>query len=149
MSDVLLERKRHSFASGRRKTVRNRHWDDLVAVVIFAAIGLAVVVTAVTLGGINAAQAGELETPTIAASEGATQPAANAAAQSAAAPMLGVDSVGPNSNLAAFLEPGVPADVTRAALRKAWHSDPEIRDFIGMSGDAPADEPEGVRASMR
>jgi len=27
----------------------------------------------------------------------------------------------------------VPADLTRAALRRAWSTDPAIRDFIGLS----------------
>jgi hypothetical protein len=32
-----------------------------------------------------------------------------------------------------FLAAGVPADLTRAALRRAWSADPSIRDFIGLS----------------
>jgi hypothetical protein len=31
------------------------------------------------------------------------------------------------------LRKGVPADLTRAALRRAWASDPAIRDFIGIA----------------
>jgi hypothetical protein len=44
-----------------------------------------------------------------------------------------IESIGAGSDIRAFLAPGVPADVTRAALRRAWSSDPAIRDFIGLS----------------
>ena len=33
----------------------------------------------------------------------------------------------------AFLQRGVPASLTRAALRRAWSADPAIRDFVGLS----------------
>jgi hypothetical protein len=44
-----------------------------------------------------------------------------------------IESIGAGSDIRAFLAAGVPADVTRAALRRAWSSDPAIRDFIGLS----------------
>src|SRR5262249_20388429 len=37
------------------------------------------------------------------------------------------------TDIRAFLAPGVPAELTRAALRRAWAADPKIRDFIGLS----------------
>src|SRR6516225_8631606 len=43
-----------------------------------------------------------------------------------------LDSIDANSDVTAFLRPGVPADLTRAALRRAWSSDPAIRDFVGL-----------------
>jgi hypothetical protein len=43
-----------------------------------------------------------------------------------------LDSIGAGSDIAAFLRPGVPAELTRAALRRAWTSDPAIRDFVGL-----------------
>jgi len=43
-----------------------------------------------------------------------------------------VESIGANTDVTAFLRPGVPADLTRAALRRAWSSDPAIRDFVGL-----------------
>jgi hypothetical protein len=36
----------------------------------------------------------------------------------------------------AFLAPGVPADLARAALRRAWAADPNIRDFVGLAENA-------------
>lgn len=42
-----------------------------------------------------------------------------------------VDSIGADTDIRAFLQPGVPPDLTRAALRRAWSSDPAIRDFMG------------------
>jgi hypothetical protein len=41
--------------------------------------------------------------------------------------------VGSGSDIRPFLASGVPADVTRAALRRAWSTDPAIREFIGLS----------------
>ena len=44
-----------------------------------------------------------------------------------------IESIGAASDIRPFLAPGVPADLTRAALRRAWSTDPAIRDFIGLS----------------
>ena len=43
-----------------------------------------------------------------------------------------IESIGANTDVTAFLRAGVPADLTRAALRRAWSSDPAIRDFVGL-----------------
>jgi hypothetical protein len=43
-----------------------------------------------------------------------------------------LDSIGASTDITAFLRPGVPAELTRAALRRAWASDPAIRDFVGL-----------------
>ena len=37
------------------------------------------------------------------------------------------------SDIRAFLAPGVPEALTRAALRRVWVTDPAIRDFIGLA----------------
>jgi hypothetical protein len=42
-----------------------------------------------------------------------------------------LDSIGADSDLSMFMQPGVPALLKRAALRRAWTSDPAIRDFRG------------------
>jgi Protein of unknown function (DUF3306) len=44
-----------------------------------------------------------------------------------------IESIGTGSNIRPFLASGVPADLTRAALRRAWSTDPAIRDFVGLS----------------
>ena len=44
-----------------------------------------------------------------------------------------IESLGPGSNIRPFLATGVPPDLTRAARRRAWSTDPAIRDFIGLS----------------
>jgi len=46
-------------------------------------------------------------------------------------PPLG--SITADTDISAFLRSGVPAALTRAALRRAWASDPAIRDFIGIA----------------
>ena len=44
-----------------------------------------------------------------------------------------LESITAETDIRAFLAPGVPAELTRAALRRAWASDPKIRDFVGLS----------------
>jgi hypothetical protein len=44
-----------------------------------------------------------------------------------------IESIGADTDIRAFLQAGVPADLTRAALRRVWTSDPTIRDFIGIA----------------
>src|SRR5207253_6075756 len=44
-----------------------------------------------------------------------------------------IESIGAGSDIRPFLAAGVPADLTRAALRQAWLADPAIRHFIGLS----------------
>jgi Protein of unknown function (DUF3306) len=43
-----------------------------------------------------------------------------------------IESIGAESDIRAFLQAGVPPDLARAALRRAWSADPAIRDFIGL-----------------
>jgi len=43
-----------------------------------------------------------------------------------------IDSIGADTDVRGFLQPGVPPELTRAALRRAWSSDPAIRDFVGL-----------------
>src|SRR5450756_1869523 len=47
-----------------------------------------------------------------------------------------VDSITAVSDITAFLQQGVPAELTRAALRRVWTADPAIRDFIGLAENA-------------
>ena len=50
-----------------------------------------------------------------------------------AATLPPVESIGNGSDIGPFLASGVPADLTRAALRRAWSTDPTIRDFVELS----------------
>ena len=47
-----------------------------------------------------------------------------------------IDSITAVSDISAFLQKGVPVDLTRAALRRVWTADPAIRDFIGLAENA-------------
>jgi hypothetical protein len=44
-----------------------------------------------------------------------------------------IESIDAASDIRAFLAPGVPEELSRAALRRAWVIDPTIRDFIGIA----------------
>jgi hypothetical protein len=44
-----------------------------------------------------------------------------------------LDSIVAGTDIRAFLSPGVPKDIARAALRRAWTADPAIRDFKGFA----------------
>jgi hypothetical protein len=49
-----------------------------------------------------------------------------------------LESISAETDIRDFLRPGVPTDLRREALRRAWSADPGIRDFIGLaenSGD--------------
>ena len=44
-----------------------------------------------------------------------------------------IESITAETDIRAFLAPGIPPELTRAALRRAWAADPRIRDFVGLS----------------
>jgi Protein of unknown function (DUF3306) len=44
-----------------------------------------------------------------------------------------IESIVANTDIRAFLQSRVPAELTKAALRQAWARDPAIRDFIGIA----------------
>jgi hypothetical protein len=44
-----------------------------------------------------------------------------------------IESITAATDIRPFLAPGVPAALTRAALRRAWTADPKIRDFIEIA----------------
>jgi Protein of unknown function (DUF3306) len=43
-----------------------------------------------------------------------------------------LDSIGADTDVTAFLRRDVPPELTRAALRRAWTSDPAIKNFVGL-----------------
>lgn len=47
-----------------------------------------------------------------------------------------IESITATTDVTAFLRTGVPLELKRAALRRAWVSDPAIRDFIGPAENA-------------
>jgi hypothetical protein len=44
-----------------------------------------------------------------------------------------IDTITAETDIRAFIGAGVPAELTRAALRRVWTSDPKIRDFVGLA----------------
>jgi Protein of unknown function (DUF3306) len=44
-----------------------------------------------------------------------------------------IESIAGDTDIRAFLAPGVPIELARAALRRAWAADPKIRDFVGLA----------------
>jgi hypothetical protein len=44
-----------------------------------------------------------------------------------------LDSITAATDIRAFLAPGVPKELARAALRRVWSADPAIRDFKGLA----------------
>jgi hypothetical protein len=74
-----------------------------------------------------------------------------------------IDSITSLTDVSVFLRKGVPLELSRAALRRAWTSDPGIRDYVGlaenawdfndpnaMAGFGPLDQsPEQVREMVR
>jgi hypothetical protein len=44
-----------------------------------------------------------------------------------------IESIAADTDIRAFLAPGVPPELARTALRRAWAADPKIRDFVGLA----------------
>jgi hypothetical protein len=47
-----------------------------------------------------------------------------------------IESIDAATDIRAFLRNGIPQDLSRAALRRAWTADPAIRDFVGLAENA-------------
>lgn len=47
-----------------------------------------------------------------------------------------LDSITAASDITEFLRKGIPPELSRAALRRAWAADPAIRDFVGLAENA-------------
>jgi len=47
-----------------------------------------------------------------------------------------IDTIGAATDITVFLRKGIPRELSRAALRRAWTADPAIRDFIGLAENA-------------
>jgi hypothetical protein len=92
------------------------------------------------LGEKSAAPPPETETPEAPSAEPVLRPEPEPQAE-----LPSVDSIDSTTDIRAFLKEGVPQDLTRDALRRAWSSDPAIRDFVGLSENAwDFTAPEGV-----
>src|SRR5262252_9191859 len=83
-----------------------------------------------------AAQSDAEKNPPPSASETAKPISSTTAEALAPAPLPPIESIEGASDIKAFLAPGVPLELTRAALRRVWTTDPAIRDFIGLSENA-------------
>jgi len=72
-----------------------------------------------------------------------------------------IESITAETDIRAFLAAGVPTELTRAALRRVWSSDPKIRNFVGladydwgfnvpgsMAGFGPLEGGDALRAQM-
>ena len=56
-----------------------------------------------------------------------------------------IDSISADTDIVEFLKSDVPTELTRAALRRAWTSDPAIRDFIGIADNQwDFNDPNGI-----
>jgi hypothetical protein len=47
-----------------------------------------------------------------------------------------LESIDAATDITAFLRKGIPQELGRAALRRAWSTDPAIRDFVGLAENA-------------
>jgi hypothetical protein len=71
-----------------------------------------------------------------ASADGAAIPAAAGKPEFDLSSLPSLESITAATDIRAFLNPGVPAELTRAALRRAWTTDATIRDFVGLSENA-------------
>lgn len=47
-----------------------------------------------------------------------------------------IDSIDAATDITVFLREGIPRELSRAALRRAWAADPAIRNFVGLAENA-------------
>ncbi|RTE93478.1 DUF3306 domain-containing protein [Bradyrhizobium sp. LVM 105] len=47
-----------------------------------------------------------------------------------------IDDINAATDITAFLRKNIPQELSRAALRRAWATDPAIRDFVGLAENA-------------
>jgi hypothetical protein len=47
-----------------------------------------------------------------------------------------IESIDAATDIRAFLRKGIPQELSREALRRAWSADPVIRDFVGLAENA-------------
>ena len=47
-----------------------------------------------------------------------------------------IESIDAATDITAFLRKGIPEELSREALRRAWSTDPAIRDFVGLAENA-------------
>ncbi|WP_407147040.1 DUF3306 domain-containing protein [Bradyrhizobium sp. ORS 86] len=47
-----------------------------------------------------------------------------------------IEAIDATTDITAFLRKGIPQELSRAALRRAWSADPAIRDFLGLAENA-------------
>jgi hypothetical protein len=87
--------------------------------------------SAVSEEAVASARTVEAERPT---ADGVIMPGISAA-QSPFNPLSvpAIESITADTDIRGFLAPGVPPELTRAALRRAWAADPKIRDFVGLA----------------
>jgi hypothetical protein len=78
-------------------------------------------------GADKPAEPGPDATPAVAGAK----PAAASAPEFDLTKLPALDSIGANTDIRDFLQPGVPQALKLAALRRAWSADPAIRDYIG------------------
>lgn len=75
------------------------------------------------------------EAPPVAAPE-LPQPTAPAEPEIDLSKLPPIDSITAATDISEFLRKGIPAELSRAALRRAWAADPAIRDFVGLAENA-------------
>src|SRR3954454_9164450 len=63
------------------------------------------------------------------ASSGTTKSSLDAEVES----LPSIDSITGETDITAFLRKGIPPQLRREALRRAWAADPAIRDFVGLA----------------
>jgi uncharacterized protein DUF3306 len=89
----------------------------------------------------------EIETVAAEVEATKTQPEVEAAPDRVFDPasLPSLEQIAADTNIGAFLQSGVPAELTRAALRRAWASDAAIRDFIGIAENQwDFNDPDGI-----
>ena len=118
---------------GRAATLRFPEAVVLLAVctLVFSASGALAQVQEIVLPPLSSGPGDAVPAPTPGIEQPRQLPASQPVFEATSLPPI--DSIGAGSDIRPFLDPRVPPDLTRAALHRAWVTDPVIHDFIGLS----------------
>lgn len=134
-SDVMQQELQRP-VPGERKRAATLHFPKAVmllavSILVFSASGALPQVQEIVLPSLSSGPRDAVPAPTPGIEQPRQLPASQPVFDATSLPPI--DSIGAGSDIRPFLDPGVPPELTVAALHRAWVTDPAIHDFIGLS----------------
>ena len=134
-SDVMQQELQRP-VPGERKRAATLHFPKAVmllavSTLVFSASGALAQVQEIVLPPLSSGPRAAVPAPAPSIEQPRQVPASQPVVDATSLPPI--NSIVAVSDIRPFLDPGVPPDLTLAALRRAWVTDPVIHDFIDLS----------------